>query len=44
VNSTTFGDAILDRLLHNAHRITLEGESMRRAYDSTKEARATDTD
>ena len=26
----TFGDAILDRLVHNAHRIELKGESMRR--------------
>jgi hypothetical protein len=29
--------AILDRLLHNGHRITLKGASMRRLYDSTKE-------
>jgi DNA replication protein DnaC len=35
-------DAILDRLVHNAHRITLAGESMRRrkahltATDSTR--------
>jgi DNA replication protein DnaC len=26
----TLADAILDRLIHNAHRITLKGESMRR--------------
>lgn len=26
----TLGDAILDRLVHNAHRIELKGESMRR--------------
>ena len=26
----TLADAILDRLVHNAHRITLKGESMRR--------------
>jgi hypothetical protein len=26
----TFADAILDRLVHNAHRIELAGESMRR--------------
>ena len=32
----TFGDAILDRLLNNAHKITLKGASMRRLYDSTK--------
>ncbi|MDE2796797.1 MAG: IS21 family transposase [Gemmatimonadota bacterium] len=37
VGDPTFGDAILDRLLNNAHRITLKGGSMRRLYDSTKE-------
>jgi hypothetical protein len=37
VGDPTFGDAILDRLLHNAHRITLKGASMRRLYDSTQE-------
>ena len=26
----TYADAILDRLVHNAHRIELVGESMRR--------------
>ena len=30
----TFSDAILDRLLNNAHRITLKGGSKRRLYDS----------
>lgn len=30
-----FGDAILDRLVHNAHKITLKGGSMRRLYSST---------
>lgn len=44
VGDPTFGDAILDRLLHNAHRITLQGGSMRRVYDSTKEAPPDDTD
>ena len=38
VGDATFGDAILDRMLHNAHRITLKGGSMCRVYDSTKEA------
>ena len=42
VGDATFGDAILDRLLHNAHRITLKGGSMRRVYDSTKGAAAPD--
>ena len=37
VGDPTFGDAILDRLLNNAHRITIEGASMRRLYDSTKD-------
>jgi DNA replication protein DnaC len=36
IGDPTFGDAILDRLLHNAHKITLTGGSMRRVYDSTK--------
>jgi len=26
----TIADAILDRIIHNAHRITLEGDSMRK--------------
>lgn len=30
IGDPTFGDAILDRLLHQAHRITLKGRSMRR--------------
>ena len=41
VGDPTFGDAILDRLLNNAHRITLKGGSMRRPYDSTKEVHNT---
>lgn len=40
VGDPTFGDAILDRLLHNAHRVTLKGGSMRRLYDSTKDGGA----
>lgn len=27
----TVADAILDRVVHNAHRINLEGDSMRKA-------------
>ena len=38
VGDPTFGDAILDRLLNNAHRLVLKGGSMRRLYDSTKTA------
>lgn len=30
IGDNTYADAILDRLVHNAHRITLEGESQRR--------------
>jgi DNA replication protein DnaC len=30
----TLGDAILDRLVHNAYRLELKGESMRKAYSS----------
>lgn len=30
IGDPTYADAILDRLLHNAHRIELRGESMRR--------------
>lgn len=32
VGDPTFGDAILDRLVHNAYRITLKGGSMRKHY------------
>lgn len=38
VGDPTFGDAILDRVLNNAHRITLKGGSIRQLYDSTREA------
>jgi DNA replication protein DnaC len=30
VGSPTYADAILDRLVHNAHRLILKGESMRK--------------
>jgi DNA replication protein DnaC len=30
IGDPTYADAILDRLVHNAHRIELGGESMRR--------------
>jgi DNA replication protein DnaC len=30
IGSPTLADAILDRLVHNAHRIELRGESMRK--------------
>ena len=31
IPNPTIADAILDRLVHNAHRLTLNGESMRKA-------------
>lgn len=38
IGNPTFGDAILDRLVHHAHRMTLKGPSMRRkAYPATGE-------
>ncbi len=30
IGDPTIGDAILDRIVHNAHRIQLRGESLRR--------------
>jgi DNA replication protein DnaC len=30
INDATYADAILDRLVHNAHRIEMSGESLRR--------------
>ena len=35
----TLGDAILDRIIHNAHRIELKGDSLRRSADQKKRAR-----
>ena len=37
IGEATIADAILDRLLHHAHRLTLKGESLRR---TTKESKA----
>ena len=34
IGDPTLGDAILDRLVHNAHRLQLTGESMRKKNDS----------
>jgi DNA replication protein DnaC len=36
----TLADAILDRLVHNAHRLDLNGASMRRRQPPTDEAHA----
>jgi DNA replication protein DnaC len=30
IGDPTYADAVLDRIVHNAHRINLTGESMRR--------------
>ncbi|MER8805249.1 ATP-binding protein, partial [Mesorhizobium sp. M0998] len=30
IGEPTIADAILDRIIHNAHRVTLEGDSMRK--------------
>nr|VFK27837.1 MAG: IstB-like ATP binding protein [Candidatus Kentron sp. LPFa]VFK36737.1 MAG: IstB-like ATP binding protein [Candidatus Kentron sp. LPFa] len=35
IGEATLADAILDRLIHNAHRLPLQGESMRRRLDRT---------
>jgi len=38
IRDPTIADAILDRLVHNAHKIHLKGESMRKLHsDLTKE-------
>jgi DNA replication protein DnaC len=33
----TYADAILDRLVHNAHRIDLAGDSLRRTRPKSKD-------
>jgi DNA replication protein DnaC len=35
IGEPTLADAILDRLVHHAHRIDLEGESMRKRRPET---------
>jgi DNA replication protein DnaC len=35
IGDPTYADAILDRLVHNAHRIELTGESLRRKNSKT---------
>ena len=37
IDEPTFADAILDRLVHNAYRLELEGHSMRRTADGPTE-------
>lgn len=41
IGDPTIADAILDRLVHNAHRIELTGKSMRRPSSKNKEASST---
>ena len=40
----TLADAILDRLIHNAHRISLHGESMRKQRADTARGGGTQSD
>ena len=35
IANPTIADAILDRLVHNAHRLTLDGESLRKAQEKS---------
>ena len=37
IGDATLADAILDRLLHNAHRLQLKGESMRKVLSTLSE-------
>jgi DNA replication protein DnaC len=41
IGDATLADAILDRLLHNAHKLTLKGESMRKMQSTFLEDTAT---
>jgi len=36
IGEPTFADAILDRLVHNAHRLPLDGPSMRKPNNMTR--------
>src|SRR6056297_1956635 len=36
IGDPTLADAILDRIVHNAHRLTLSGDSMRRKMSTMK--------
>lgn len=38
IGEATLADAILDRLLHNAHKVQLEGESMRKIQSQEQQA------
>ena len=38
IGDATLADAILGRLVHNAHKINLKGESMRKAKSTVEES------
>jgi len=38
IGDPTYADAVLDRLIHNAHRIDLNGESLRRTRKPSRKA------
>ena len=40
LGNPTLADAILDRLLHNAYKITLRGDSMRKRHAAREKRRA----
>ena len=42
IGDATFGDAILDRLVHHAHRLTLTGGSLRRLATADTTSAPTD--
>ncbi|MCC6780610.1 MAG: ATP-binding protein [Hyphomicrobiales bacterium] len=44
IGDPTYADAILDRLVHNAHRIELTGESLRRKRKADAAAKAANTE
>ena len=39
IGDATLADAILDRLLHNAHRLLLKGESMRKVLSTLSDSK-----
>lgn len=43
IDEPTFADAILDRLVHNAYRLNLDGQSMRRSSDPAEKVDEGDT-
>jgi len=40
IGDATVADGILDRLVHNAHRIEMTGESMRKSKTAKPDAKA----